>query len=142
MFLESKSAGVSPDTTQALLQTAAAESEEQSESIAQEFLSGKIGVDKFLEDFKPVRKNMHIRKFKAEKMADLLRSGIQSSYGNGLAKPYLPYPSYGPPQGVPSMPYPVGPLNMPMPAMYGNHFWACLMFGSISLVKVLYFLLF
>lgn len=119
---ETKSAGISPDTTQALLQTAAAESEEQSESLAQDFLSGKIPVEKFLEDFEPTRKNMHLRKFKAEKMAELLRSGSQSSFGNGFAKPYLPYPSYGPPQNAPSVPYPMGPLNMPMPGMYGNHF--------------------
>ncbi|KOB63588.1 Vacuolar protein sorting 37B [Operophtera brumata] len=86
------------------------------------FLSGKIGIEKFLEDFEPLRKKMHVRKFKAEKMTELLRPGNQSSYGNGFTKPYLPYPSYGPPQGVPSVPYPVGPLNMPMPGMYGNHF--------------------
>ncbi|XP_035448562.1 vacuolar protein sorting-associated protein 37B [Spodoptera frugiperda] len=118
---KTKSAGISPDTTQALLQTAAAESEEQSENLAQDFLSGKIPVEKFLEDFEPARKNMHLRKFKAEKMAELLRSGSQSSFGNGFAKPYLPYPSYGQ-QGPPSVPYPMGPLNMPMPGMYGNHF--------------------
>ncbi|XP_030040122.2 vacuolar protein sorting-associated protein 37B [Manduca sexta] len=118
---KTKSAGISPDTTQALLQTAAAESEEQSENIAQDFLSGNIGVDKFLKDFEPIRKTMHIRKFKAEKMAELLRTSSQG-YGNGVTKPYLPYPSYGPPQGVPSVPYPMGPLNMPMPGMFGNHF--------------------
>lgn len=119
---KTKSAGISPDTTQALLQTAAAESEEQSESLAQDFLSGKIPVEKFLEDFEPARKNMHLRKFKADKMAELLRSGTQSFFGNGFAKPYLPYPGYGPPQSAPSVPYPMGPLNMPMPGMYGNHF--------------------
>ncbi|XP_034828011.1 vacuolar protein sorting-associated protein 37B [Maniola hyperantus] len=118
---KSKSAGISPDTTLALLQTAAAETEEQSETIAQDFLSGKIDVDKFLDDFEPIRKTMHLRKFKSEKMSELLRSGSQTSYGNGPAKPYLPYPSYGN-QGVPNIPYPVGPLNMPMPGMYGNHF--------------------
>ncbi|KPI98898.1 Vacuolar protein sorting-associated protein 37B [Papilio xuthus] len=117
---KNKSAGISPDTTLALLQTAAAESEEQSENIAQDFLSGKVDVDKFLEDFEPIRKKMHLQKFKADKMSELLRSGSQSSYGNGLAKPFLPYPSYT--QNVPSVPYPVGPLNMPMPGMYGNHF--------------------
>ncbi|KAI5642550.1 modifier of rudimentary (Mod(r)) protein domain-containing protein [Phthorimaea operculella] len=122
---KSKSAGISPDTTQALLQTAAAESEEQSENIAQDFLSGKIDVDKFLEDFESIRKTMHLRKFKAEKMGELIRSGGQTSYGNGISKPYLPYPSYGS-QNMPSVPYPMGPLNMPMPGvmpgMYGNHF--------------------
>ncbi|XP_045522320.1 vacuolar protein sorting-associated protein 37B [Pieris brassicae] len=117
---KTKSAGISPDTTLALLQTAAAETEEQSENIAQDFLTGKIDVEKFLEDFEPIRKSMHLRKFKAEKMGDLLRSG-QSSYGNDVLKPYLPYPSYGT-QGVPNVPYPMGPLNMPMPGMYGNHF--------------------
>ncbi|XP_072934388.1 vacuolar protein sorting-associated protein 37B [Epargyreus clarus] len=119
---KTKSAGISPDTTHALLQTAAAETEEQSENIAQDFLSGKIDVDKFLEDFESIRKKMHLRKFKAEKMGELLRSGNQGPYGNGFTKPYLPYPSYGPPQGVPNVPYPIGPLNMPMPGMYGNHF--------------------
>lgn len=118
---ETKSAGISADTTLALLQTSAAETEEESENIAQEFLSGKIDVDKFLEDFEPNRKKMHLRKFKAEKMSELMRSGAQSSYGNGYSKPYLPYPSYGPPS-IPSVPYPMGPLNMPMPGMYGNHF--------------------
>ncbi|CAG9791498.1 unnamed protein product [Diatraea saccharalis] len=117
---KSKSAGISADTTLALLQTSAAETEEQSDNIAQDFLSGKIDVEKFLEDFKPIRTKMHLRKFKADKMSELIRSG-QISYGNGYSKPYLPYPNYGPPS-VPSVPYPVGPLNMPMPGMYGNHF--------------------
>lgn len=119
---ETKSAGISPDTTLALLQTSAAESEEQSEAIAQDFLANKIDVDKFLEDFEPIRKKMHLRKFKAEKMSELLRTGSQNPYGNGFSKPYIPYPSYGPPQGAPSVPYPTGPFNMPMPGMFRNHF--------------------
>lgn len=119
---KTKSAGISPDTTQALLETSAAQAEEQSEQIAQDFTAGNMGVDKFLEDFESIRKKMHLRKYKAEKMTELLRSGNQSSYGNGhTSQPYLPYPSYGNPQ-VPSVPYPMGPLNMPMPNMYGNHF--------------------
>lgn len=119
---ESKSAGISPDTTQALLQTKAAESEEQSEKIAQDFLNGTIDLDKFLEDFEPIRRSMHLRKFKADKMGDLLRSGSQRSFGNGVSNPYLPYPSYGQPQPTAGVPYPTGPLNMPMPGMYGSHF--------------------
>lgn len=119
---KSKSAGISPDTTLALLQTAAAEAEEQSESVAHDFLSGKRDVEKFLKDFESIRKTMHLRKFKSEKMCELLRTGGQSSYGNGVSKPYLPYPSYDNAQRMPSVPYPVGPLNMPMPGMYGNHF--------------------
>lgn len=122
LFSESKSAGISPDTTLALLQTAAAEAEEQSESVAHDFLSGKKDAEKFLEDFESIRKTMHLRKFKSEKMCELLRTGGQSSYGNGVSKPYLPYPRYDNPQRMPSVPYPVGPLNMPMPGMYGNHF--------------------
>ncbi|XP_059053088.1 vacuolar protein sorting-associated protein 37B [Achroia grisella] len=119
---KTKSAGISPDATLAVLQTSAAESEEDSEKMAQDFLSGKIEVDKFLEQFEPIRKNMHLRKFKAEKMSELLRTGNQSSYGNGLSKPYIPYPSYGTPQGAPSVPYPTGAFNMPMPGMFRNHF--------------------
>ncbi|XP_026755001.1 vacuolar protein sorting-associated protein 37B [Galleria mellonella] len=119
---KTKSAGISPDTTLAVLQTTAAETEEESEKMAQDFLSGKIEVDKFLEDFEPIRKKMHLRKFKAEKMSELLRTGNQTSYGNGLSKPYIPYPSYGTPQGAPSVPYPTGAFNMPMPGMFRNHF--------------------
>ncbi|XP_013184222.2 vacuolar protein sorting-associated protein 37B [Amyelois transitella] len=119
---KTKSAGISPGTTLALLQTSAAESEEQSDEIAQDFLSKKIDVEQFLTDFEPIRKKMHLKKFKAEKMNELLRTGSQSSYGNGFSKPYLPYPSYGPPQGAPNVPYPTGPFNMPMPGMYKNHF--------------------
>ncbi|XP_053617463.1 vacuolar protein sorting-associated protein 37B [Plodia interpunctella] len=122
---KTKSAGISPDTTLALLQTSAAECEEQSEDIAQDFLSKKIDMEQFLTDFEPIRKKMHLKKFKAEKMNELLRAGNQSSYGNGFAKPYVPYPSYGPPQSaqsVPSVPYPTGPFNMPMPGMFRNHF--------------------
>ncbi|KAL4712376.1 hypothetical protein ACJJTC_001537 [Scirpophaga incertulas] len=117
---KTKSAGISADTTLALLQTSAAETEEESDNIAQEFLSGKIDAENFLEKFEPIRIKMHLRKFKAEKMQELLKSG-QISQGNGYSKPYLPYPSYGPPS-VSNVPYPVGPLNMPMPGMYGNHF--------------------
>ncbi|XP_041971625.1 vacuolar protein sorting-associated protein 37B [Aricia agestis] len=115
---KSKSAGVSPDTTLALLQTAAAESEEQSENMAQDFLSGKIELDKFLEDFEPIRKQMHLRKFKSEKMGELIRTRNSTSYGNGLANPRLPYPGY--PQHQ-TTPYPLGPINMPF-ATYANHF--------------------
>ncbi|XP_063628831.1 vacuolar protein sorting-associated protein 37B [Cydia splendana] len=120
---KSKSAGISLDTTQALLQTSAAESEEKSEEIAQDYLSGKkYDGEQFLEAFEPVRKQMHLRKFKAEKMSELIRTGSRNSCGNGFSKPYLPYPNYGPGQSAPNVPYPMGPLNMPMPGMYGNHF--------------------
>lgn len=118
---ESKSAGISPDTTLALLQTAAAETEETSENMAQDLLSGKMDLEQFLSEFEPIRKKMHIRKLKAEKMSELIRTG-GSSYGNGFSRPNLPYPSYTGATGIPSIPYPIGPLNMPMPGMFGNHF--------------------
>lgn len=121
---KSKSSGLSSDTTQALLQTLAAQSEEQSETLAQNFLSGEIDLEQFLEEFPTLRTKMHIRKFKADKMSELIRSNSKFSYfGNGQQNQYTPYP----PQGVPyppsqSVPYPVGPVAMPMPGMFRNHF--------------------
>lgn len=114
---KSKSAGISPDVTLALLQIAASEQEKSSDDIANEFLTGRIDVEKFLEDFKPVREKMHLRKLKFEKMSELIRNG----QNNGYSRPNMPYPGYGAPS-MPSVPYPMGPLNMPMPGMFGNHF--------------------
>lgn len=63
---------MSADTALALLQAAAAEMEEESEKIAQDFLSGDLDIEDFLTRFAEFRKIMHLRKVKAEKMSELV----------------------------------------------------------------------
>lgn len=70
--LNSKASTSNADTVMALLQTAAAESEEESETLVKQFLDGELSADAFLEQFMGVRKLMHTRKLKAEKMVDLI----------------------------------------------------------------------
>ena len=60
------------DTTLALMQTAAAEAEEESEKIATQFLSSEISVDVFLAQFVPSRKTSHLRRVKTEKLMEQL----------------------------------------------------------------------
>lgn len=71
----------------------------------------KTGIDDFLTEFIPKRSTAHSRRIKAEKVADMIRSGGLSN-GAAPAAPYpnLPYPS---PAGPP-LPYPTN-YNMPMP---------------------------
>lgn len=100
--LDELSNDMSLDTTLALLQTAAAEAEEESEAISESFLSGDIGVDTFLEDYLIKRKLAHLRRVKVEKMVELLNSQASknlnlSSAGNppypGVVFPFpgIPY---------------------------------------------------
>ncbi|XP_059619525.1 vacuolar protein sorting-associated protein 37B [Phlebotomus argentipes] len=106
--IKSKSGSMSQDTALALLQTAAAESEEESESIVKQFMDNEINVDNFLESFQAARKIMHLRKLKADKMNELMRNSTTNSAG---------YPAYPVPGSVP---YPMGPMPMPMPGF--RHF--------------------
>lgn len=100
------------DTALDLLETAAAEIEEQSESIAGKFLAGDIEVDEFLEQFLAQRKLMHLRKVKVDKLKELIRKS-HSSGGPG-------YPIASNFPGIaPAIPYPTGPVSMPMPVPSG-----------------------
>lgn len=100
MLAEHKSADIEEDTIQALLETSAAQTEEESEKIVRQFLDKEIPVDSFLECFMDSRKLMHLRKFKADKMRELIRN------------PRADFTSSG-------MPYPMpGGMRMPMPGMY------------------------
>lgn len=130
--LKSKSKNSNPDTVLALLQAAAAESEEESEKIVKQFLSNELAIDAYLEQFMGPRKAMHGRKLKVEKMMELLRNGTTQQRPNPLppvhGSPALgihPYPSHTsgfyPPPPHPSagpIPYPIGPISMPMPGMF------------------------
>lgn len=119
--IKDKSGSVSQETALALLQTAAAQSEEESEGLIRKFTDNEIPVDGFLESFLVERKTMHLRKLKAEKMTELMRKQASSSHGNqrggGSIYNNLPdsfYPPHPASYGAGRTPYPLGPM-MPMP---------------------------
>lgn len=71
------------------MQAAAAECEEKSEEIATKFQNKEISIDEYLEQFMAVRKIMHSRKLKIEKMSEILQK--QNTYppsGNFYPQPY------------------------------------------------------
>ncbi|KAF2351156.1 Modifier of rudimentary Modr [Trinorchestia longiramus] len=121
---DSSSGQYKPDTIQALLQTAAHEKEEESEKLIEGFLKKELSVEDFLTDFIEKRAISHQRRIKAEKVAELIRSGklsngsssVSSAASPGPAAPTsyppLPYPPAS--SGGPSLPYPTS-FNMPMP---------------------------
>uniref|UniRef100_A0A2M4BXX8 Putative vacuolar protein sorting 37b n=1 Tax=Anopheles marajoara TaxID=58244 RepID=A0A2M4BXX8_9DIPT len=142
--LKSKSNKTNPETLLALLQTAAAETEEETEQLVKQFLDSEFTVEVFLERFMGLRKLMHLRKLKAEKMTELLQrrttavnshvpaagpsSYVQPFTGSPFSSPhqrnsgassstfYLPPPPMaGPSAGA--VPYPVGLPSMPMMPM-------------------------
>lgn len=130
--LKSKSNNSNPETVLALLQAAAAQSEEDSEKIVKQFLDNELAIDAYLEQFMGLRKAMHSRKLKAEKMVELLRNGTNQHRSGPLPAlhgspalgmhPYPPhasgfYPSPPQPSAGP-IPYPLGPISMPMPGMF------------------------
>lgn len=119
--IKEKSGGVSQETALALLQTAAAESEEASDAIVKQFTDNEINVEAFLEEFLPARKTMHLRKLKAEKMQELMRPQAQTgpnpaprNIGGGPAYGNIPSSGFYPAYGGGGVPYPMGPM-MPMP---------------------------
>ncbi|CAH1801309.1 unnamed protein product [Owenia fusiformis] len=109
------------DTTLALLQTAAAESEENSEELADNFLDGKVDSDTFVEEYIQLRKKTHLLKVKAEKMPGLIQqqnsparasrqnsgqvpgpvAGTNQAPGNSYGQP--PYPANTYPGAMPNL---------------------------------------
>lgn len=131
LFLGKKTGDMSLETALALLQTAASEMEEESETVAKKFLDNELEIDEFLDQFLTRRKLMHLRLVKAEKLSKLLqRDPTLSNIPNYVnAPPVNVNSSYFP--GIPmghvggSVPYPTGPLNMPMPpgaSYFQNHY--------------------
>lgn len=131
MILGQKTGDMSLETALALLQTAASEMEEESDGVAKKFLDSEVELDDYLDQFLVKRKLMHLRLVKAEKLMKLLSGGvsnyvnapplnINTAYFPGIPSNNVipPYPSSN------SVPYPTGPLNMPMPGMnyFQNHF--------------------
>ena len=116
------------DTTLALLQTASAESEEESDGIANQLLSSEISVDTFLSQFLARRKEAHLRRIKTDKLIEYVRdqsggrTGQNSSNsGHSTHYPVSPIrPAPAPPGG--SVPYPVGGIpGMPQPGFSPYH---------------------
>lgn len=115
------------ETVLALLQTSAAENEEESEEFAKQLMDNNSSVEEFMEKFMSSRKIMHLRKLKSEKMQDLLRQGPQQG-NNRMGGGQPPQISYGGPQQnansfyppAGGIPYPMGPITMPMPGQYNR----------------------
>lgn len=104
------------DTTLALLQTAAAEAEEESERCAESFLSGDLPLEQFLSNFLDKRKIAHMRRIKTEKLIEHVRSQGRGSAAadNGPIRPAPAPPGGAPyPVGGPTMPTPGGGFNYP-----------------------------
>ncbi|XP_014677942.1 PREDICTED: vacuolar protein sorting-associated protein 37B-like [Priapulus caudatus] len=60
------------DTMLAVLQTAAAEEEEDTEQMTEDLLSGKLSMDKFMATYLTRRSLAHMRRVKSEKMQQIL----------------------------------------------------------------------
>lgn len=76
-------------------------------------MANDIEVDEFLDQFLTRRKLMHLRKVKVDKLRELIRKGHSGSSIPG-------YPTISNFPGiVPSIPYPTGPVAMPMPLPSG-----------------------
>ncbi|OQR66797.1 vacuolar protein sorting-associated protein 37B-like [Tropilaelaps mercedesae] len=131
---QASTAPPSLDTIQALLEAAARETEDVSESIANDFLSSTISAEEFLAKFIDSRKDSHLRRVRAEKAAELLREQNRVPTAVPSFPRYVPPsgeyqppslptvgPQYGPPQqALPYLPYPTayppgGPMSMPTP---------------------------
>lgn len=119
-----KSGNMSTDTALALLQTAAAEMEEESETIAQNFLSSDLDIEDFLTQFAERRKIMHLRKVKVEKMSELIRQPLLNHAPNYINAPPVSINSNFFPSvlNTNSVPYPTGPMHMPLPNSYFQQF--------------------
>jgi len=116
--LSQKGPNQSLETTLALLQTAAAEMEEESEALAAKLLDGSLDVEGFLEQFSTRRKLMHLRRVKADKMTEMVgkRTSVSSANHSSSSNFYSPPPAL---TAYPMVPVPI----MPMPSMYTpNHF--------------------
>lgn len=87
IITESLGSRTSLDTTHALLLSAAAESEEQSDNLSESFLDGSLDLESFLSQYVPLRQTSHLRKLKADKLAELI-SSQQRSRGSYSGAPY------------------------------------------------------
>lgn len=114
--LEELARQTSLDTTLALLQTAAAQAEEDSENTASQFLDGELSLEAFLNQFIEQKKLAHLRRIKAEKLMDFVRQNMMAPTMTSNAAPIRPaplppYPSNSSSGYMP--PYPLMPPVIP-----------------------------
>lgn len=79
-----------PEPIQSKLRSAAAESDELSESIAQSFLEGKLDQDGFIRQYRELRKVYHLREMKNERIGPILRDHSTTSSSNTTLGPTGP----------------------------------------------------
>ena len=134
---EEQGSSVTMDEAIVLVQSAAGQSEEESESMVEKFMDGALDPESFIECFQTKRKEAHLRKMKAEKMKELVAKQKQQQQlqqqqpaimMNSHAAPMphyfnqhvaahqmLPNPNFYNPNlpypvyAPPSLPYPVNP---------------------------------
>ncbi|XP_067932221.1 vacuolar protein sorting-associated protein 37B-like [Watersipora subatra] len=114
-LLESKSSGQSLDTTHALLQTRAAQSEETSDNLSELFLTKQMECDAFLEKYMEERAKTHLLKIKSEKLGEMIKQNVNQATWGGPETP-VSNTHTGYPQRQPNTaPYPI--YNSMMPHM-------------------------
>lgn len=129
---------VSPEALFTRLQVESSKTEEESESLADEFLEGSLPLDSFLDQFLTLRSLAHKRRVQIEKLQETLRQRSQNPTSSSTAtttsdnpepasaastpsnnlptqKPAVPPPA-APPSGLPYSPYPVCPPSHPVPS--------------------------
>ncbi|KAM9476632.1 vacuolar protein sorting-associated protein 37C isoform 1-T2 [Clarias gariepinus] len=128
---------VSPDGLLSRLQVEGANTEEESEALADEFLEGSLSLDSFLERFHSLRCLAHRRRVCIEKLQEILRQKNQGAGESGVTSEPCSNPEAGsvspwqqqqaqqqpqqkpcvsnnPPNcALPYTPYPVSPPNQP-----------------------------
>ena len=114
------------------MQTSTAEAEEQSETVANDFLNSELTIDSFIKDFIEKRKLANLRRIKSEKLEECIRHDASNRYNNGPnsmasaqfapvrpapAPPTLPFaaPLPNPAIGQNFAPYPTYGPSMPQP---------------------------
>lgn len=70
--LDQQSSNASLETLLALLQTEGAKIEEETENMAETFLSGEVALDSFIDEYQSKRKLAHLRRVKIEKLQEMV----------------------------------------------------------------------
>ncbi|CAG9532079.1 unnamed protein product [Cercopithifilaria johnstoni] len=93
--LNSLSEERSLDTSSALLQAAAQSADDESEAIADRYLSGEMEVDQFLKEFIEKKTLAHMRKIKSDKLLAIMQQQQYPQQPSSNFKTTTPYPTKG-----------------------------------------------
>jgi len=130
--LASKSGKIQPDALYTLLQVEVSKAEGESDEVVNDYLDKKFdSTDEFLEKYVALRKVMHMRKAKLDKMGELMKNPDKNrTPARKAPEPPPPAANYQAPPGVypnvsnwntnspNNLPYPINPSMMPMPPSY------------------------